>query len=169
MCLYPSAVSRLWQGCAIRARTHLFLPKRFAESQSEGTPAMEHDECSPGGGSVAPLSGGTHRERQPQDPAVFHAPSVPLSATYAETGIPTAGGRGRVKAPSGKRRRIRLDADAYRRLHQAILERDGWRCQAWSSLFGLEVHHIVRRGRSGDDSEDNLITLCSVCHRVIHA
>ena len=67
-----------------------------------------------------------------------------------------------------KRRRIRLGADAYHRLHQEILKRDGWRCQACGSLRGLEVHHIQRRSQSGDDSEDNLITLCSDCHRAIH-
>jgi len=73
-----------------------------------------------------------------------------------------------MKAHSGKRRRIRLAADAYGRLRKEILERDGWRCQACGSLLGLEIHHIVRRGRSGDDSEDNLVALCSVCHRAIH-
>jgi len=33
-----------------------------------------------------------------------------------------------VKPSSGKRHRIRLGADAYHRLHQEILKRDGWRC-----------------------------------------
>jgi len=47
-------------------------------------------------------------------------------------------------------------------------ERDGWRCQACGSLRGLEVHHIQRRSRLGDDVEANLITLCSDCHRAIH-
>jgi len=74
-----------------------------------------------------------------------------------------------VKAPPGKRSRIRLGADAYRRLHQEILKRDGWRCQACGSMRGLEVHHIQHRSRSGDDLEGNLITLCSDCHRAIHA
>ncbi len=67
-----------------------------------------------------------------------------------------------------KLRRIRLDAEAYYKLHQQILERDGWRCQLCGSLSGLEVHHIQRRSQSGEDSEDNLITLCSDCHRAIH-
>jgi 5-methylcytosine-specific restriction endonuclease McrA len=73
-----------------------------------------------------------------------------------------------VKASSVKRRRIRLDADAYRRLHQEILERDGWRCQLCGSLRGLEVHHVQQRSHAGDDCEPNLITLCSDCHRRIH-
>ena len=67
-----------------------------------------------------------------------------------------------------KRGRIRLDADAYLRLHQEVLARDGWRCQMCGSLRGLEIHHIQRRSQAGDDAEDNLITLCSECHRVIH-
>jgi len=67
-----------------------------------------------------------------------------------------------------KLRRIRLDSKAYRKLHQQLLERDGWRCQLCGSLSGLEVHHMQRRSQSGDDSEDNLITLCSYCHKAVH-
>ena len=68
-----------------------------------------------------------------------------------------------------KRRRVRLDASAYRALQRKILERDGWRCQACGANSGLEVHHIERRSRLGEDSENNLITLCSECHRAIHS
>jgi len=73
-----------------------------------------------------------------------------------------------MKASLAKRRRIRLDADAYRRLHGEILKRDGWRCQACGSLSGLEVHHIQRRSQLGSDSDGNLITLCSDCHQAVH-
>jgi 5-methylcytosine-specific restriction endonuclease McrA len=31
-------------------------------------------------------------------------------------------------------------------------------------MSNLEVHHIRFRSRSGEDSELNLITLCSECH-----
>ena len=64
-----------------------------------------------------------------------------------------------MKAHSGKRRRIRLAADAYGRLRKEILERDGWRCQACGSLLGLEIHHIVRRGRS--KSEEGAASLAA--------
>jgi 5-methylcytosine-specific restriction endonuclease McrA len=67
-----------------------------------------------------------------------------------------------------KHLRVRMDAKVYRTLHRKILERDGWRCQACGSMSGLEVHHMERRSRRGDDSEENLITLCSNCHRLIH-
>ncbi len=63
-----------------------------------------------------------------------------------------------------KRRGMRLGADAYRRLHQEILKR----CQACGSLSGLDVHHNQRRSQLGDDSDGNLITLCSECPRAIH-
>jgi 5-methylcytosine-specific restriction endonuclease McrA len=74
-----------------------------------------------------------------------------------------------MKASAAKPRRIRLDADAYRRLHQEILERDGWRCQVCGSMAGVEVHHIQRRSQAGEDAEENLITLCPACHRRIHS
>ena len=68
-----------------------------------------------------------------------------------------------------KRRPVRLNAEAYQELCKEVLRRDSWRCQACGSLRRLEVHHIQRRSQSGDDSEGNLITLCSDCHRAIHA
>jgi 5-methylcytosine-specific restriction endonuclease McrA len=74
-----------------------------------------------------------------------------------------------VSQPLPKRTRIRLDARAYHTLRRKILERDGWRCQACGSMSGLEVHHMQRRSQLGDDSDGNLITLCSDCHGAIHA
>jgi 5-methylcytosine-specific restriction endonuclease McrA len=65
--------------------------------------------------------------------------------------------------------RVRLDADAYRRLRLRVLERDGWRCQFCAATAGLEVHHIRYRSQLGNDSDGNLMTLCSGCHRTIHA
>ena len=67
-----------------------------------------------------------------------------------------------------KRPRLRLDPEAYRSLHQSVLERDRWRCQFCGSLIELEVHHMEFRSRLGDDVEQNLITLCRSCHRKVH-
>jgi len=67
-----------------------------------------------------------------------------------------------------KRPRLRLDPKSYRRLRQSVLERDQWRCQSCGSAAGLEVHHMISKGRLGDDVETNLITLCGDCHRKIH-
>lgn len=68
-----------------------------------------------------------------------------------------------------KQRRLRLDNDAYQRLRRQVFERDRWRCQWCGSMSNLEVHHKQFRSRSGDDSEDNLITLCHACHNITHA
>src|ERR1700722_5687082 len=67
-----------------------------------------------------------------------------------------------------KRPRLKLDPPLYRVLHRAILERDRWRCQRCGSLRDLQVHHIQSRSLRGDDSEDNLITLCARCHQQVH-
>ena len=67
-----------------------------------------------------------------------------------------------------KRPRQRLHPELYERLRQQVLQRDGWRCQGCGARFNLEVHHKEFRSLGGDDSEQNLITLCSACHGCLH-
>lgn len=67
-----------------------------------------------------------------------------------------------------KRPRLRLTPEVYRELCRQVLERDGWRCQLCGSMENLQVHHVKWRSQLGDDSEQNLITLCSSCHRSCH-
>jgi len=64
--------------------------------------------------------------------------------------------------------RLRLDPISYENLRQQILRRDGWRCQSCGAMSNLEVHHQQFRSHSGDDSELNLITLCTACHAAEH-
>jgi 5-methylcytosine-specific restriction endonuclease McrA len=64
--------------------------------------------------------------------------------------------------------RLRPDAESYERLRQQVLRRDGWRCQACGTMSNLEVHHKEFRSHLGNDSEANLITLCTVCHASAH-
>jgi 5-methylcytosine-specific restriction endonuclease McrA len=64
--------------------------------------------------------------------------------------------------------RRRIARTAYQELKR-LLQRDNWRCQACGSRTALEVHHLKFRSHQGDDSEQNLITLCTSCHRQIHA
>ena len=71
--------------------------------------------------------------------------------------------------PFPKRPRIQLDLEAYQQLYQQVLQRDGWRCQQCGSRTNLQVHHIQPRSQSGDDAEENLITVCSECHDQIHS
>jgi 5-methylcytosine-specific restriction endonuclease McrA len=67
-----------------------------------------------------------------------------------------------------KRSRLRLDPELYDRLRNQVLRRDGWRCQACGTRSNLEVHHKDFRSRGGEDSEQNLITLCLSCHSLVH-
>jgi len=67
-----------------------------------------------------------------------------------------------------KRPRLQLEATLYEQLRNQILCRDGWRCQACGAMSNLEVHHMEFRSHSGDDSEENLITLCAACHQGAH-
>jgi 5-methylcytosine-specific restriction endonuclease McrA len=67
-----------------------------------------------------------------------------------------------------KQPRLRLDVDAYQQLCYGVLKRDGWKCQACGSMQQLQVHHKKFRSHSGDDSEANLITLCTGCHDETH-
>ena len=69
---------------------------------------------------------------------------------------------------SPKHPRIRLAAEPYEELRQQVLRGDSWRCQSCGTMSNLEVHHEEFRSRSGDDSEQNLITLCTACHARVH-
>jgi 5-methylcytosine-specific restriction endonuclease McrA len=63
----------------------------------------------------------------------------------------------------------RLDVVAYESLRQKVLRCDGWRCQSCGTMTNLEVHHQQFRSRSGQDAEENLITLCFICHASVHS
>ena len=71
-----------------------------------------------------------------------------------------------MKNLSDKRRP--LDLESCRILRRRVLKRDGWRCQVCGSMRQLEVHHRQFRSHSGEDTEENLITLCAGCHVSIH-
>ena len=67
-----------------------------------------------------------------------------------------------------KQPRARLDPISYDLLRHQVLRRDNWRCQFCGTSSNLEVHHQIFRSHSGHDSENNLITLCTVCHDSLH-
>ena len=64
--------------------------------------------------------------------------------------------------------RLRLDPVSYERLRQQVLRRDGWRCQSCGTMLNLGIHHQQFRSHAGEDSEENLITLCVRCHEEMH-
>ena len=67
----------------------------------------------------------------------------------------------------GKRNRAMIPTHT-RRL---VVSRDRFRCRAPGCMRTsfLSVHHIVARAAGGSNDANNLITLCSGCHRTIHA
>jgi 5-methylcytosine-specific restriction endonuclease McrA len=67
-----------------------------------------------------------------------------------------------------KRPPLRLDPELYDKLGNNVLRRDGRRCQSCGGMSSVEVHHKRFRSHSGDDSEQNLITLCKLCHARVH-
>lgn len=73
-----------------------------------------------------------------------------------------------MKSVQVRRRRLRLNPAAYRELCVEVLARDGWRCQHCGTLRDLQIHHLCFRSRLGEDSRENLITLCTNCHNKVH-
>lgn len=67
-----------------------------------------------------------------------------------------------------KGRPTRLDPLSYENLRQQVLPRDGWRCQSCGAMSNLEIHHQEFRSHAGEDSQQNLITICTGCHSAIH-
>jgi 5-methylcytosine-specific restriction endonuclease McrA len=64
--------------------------------------------------------------------------------------------------------RLKLNPEEYLLITNAVLKRDGWRCQDCGAMKDLQVHHIKRRSQLGGDVAKNLITLCVSCHRKRH-
>jgi len=74
-----------------------------------------------------------------------------------------------MKQLQAKQLPIRLPTREYEVLRQWVLRRDSWRCQSCGSMMNLEVHHQLFRSHSGGDNENNLITLCTDCHSLVHS
>ena len=62
---------------------------------------------------------------------------------------------------------LKTTNDTWSKIRRIILERDDYRCQISGKTNGrLDVHHIIPRRDGGQDSTDNLITVCNgVCHK----
>ena len=67
-----------------------------------------------------------------------------------------------------RRDRLQLESRLYEELRNKVLRRDDWGCQSCGTMSNLEVHHKESRSHSGDDSQQNLITVCTRCHSAIH-
>lgn len=51
---------------------------------------------------------------------------------------------------------------------RAVYRRDGYRCALCDSTKYLQIHHYCPRSCGGNDTPENLITLCSDCHALAH-
>lgn len=54
-------------------------------------------------------------------------------------------------------------------LKQQVKDRDQWECYICGKKTNLHVHHIVPRIEGGDHVAENLVTLCSGCHRSVES
>ena len=56
------------------------------------------------------------------------------------------------------------------RTRQKVLARDRHRCRrpGCSNSRYLEIHHIRPRSQGGGNEPENLVTLCSACHQLVH-
>ncbi len=69
-----------------------------------------------------------------------------------------------------KQMTIRLKGKAKIALYKAVYDRDGGccvRCKRWIEP-GSIPHHIIRKSQGGEDTMDNLETLCMECHYKEH-
>ncbi len=72
----------------------------------------------------------------------------------------------RIDDPCGGPNRHTIAPSVRRR----VLARDGHRCQTpgCTNTRFLEVHHRIPRAKGGSNHAQNLVTLCSACHRHMH-
>lgn len=56
-----------------------------------------------------------------------------------------------------------------RAVRKAVQQRDGKRCRCCGRRDGLHLHHLTFRSQGGKWSTENLVTLCAICHALLHA
>ena len=122
------------------------------------------------GDDLRGLPGGSkHREWGSSDPVAVHLAILQVPACRPATDFSARSEReGIVNPILPKQPRVRLDHELYDRLRAQVLHRDSWRCQFCGAKSNLDIHHQEFRSHGGDDTEDNLITLCIKCHSRVH-
>jgi 5-methylcytosine-specific restriction endonuclease McrA len=53
-------------------------------------------------------------------------------------------------------------------LSTRVYIRDGWKCRNCQRRENLTPHHVIFKGRGGEDKMNNLLTLCIFCHNGVH-
>jgi len=68
-----------------------------------------------------------------------------------------------------KKQKVKLKGKAWDNQKQKVYDRDNHTCQLCGrDVVVCECHHAIFRSQGGDDSMENLITLCFSCHHAIH-
>jgi hypothetical protein len=106
---------------------------------------------------------GRGEESSPEEILMVIHRLVQLQPREYQAGLAGASGKMLKKV-----QRIKLGKQIYRRLTKWVPERDDWRCQKCGSLENLQVHHKIKRSQLGNDSLDNLVTLCAYCYMGEH-
>jgi hypothetical protein len=60
-----------------------------------------------------------------------------------------------------KRKRAKKKSSEYKQYRKES-------CEICGSTHNLDAHHRISRANGGDDSEENIETLCKSCHRTKH-
>lgn len=61
-----------------------------------------------------------------------------------------------------------MNAGISNAMRKRVYARDRYRCVLCDSDQGIQIHHVVPRGKGGTDYLHNLATLCWRCHAAIH-
>jgi len=73
--------------------------------------------------------------------------------------------------PKAKRIALSRTSKAWRDLVQEVFIRDQYICRQCLKAFNrftLAPHHVKTVGSGGDDTAENLISVCQECHMKIH-
>ena len=62
-----------------------------------------------------------------------------------------------------------LNSAEWHEIRNRILLRDGYRCKMCGTGMNLRVHHIRYPVTIGVENDDDLVTLCDMCHASVHA
>ena len=61
-----------------------------------------------------------------------------------------------------------IPANIDSKTRRAVYRRDWWACALCDDRRHLQIHHCIPRSLGGNNSDHNLITLCSKCHALAH-
>lgn len=158
-------LGRLSTSSSIRARTGC------REGPGDGWPHARYGQIArvlSGNDLRGFLGGSKPRWVGSRGPRALAGQDLQIVTTRAAKSVLAGGYEPAVSGLMPKQPRLRVDLKAYQALCKLVLARDNWHCQNCGATENLQVHHIQSRSHLGDDSLENLITLCSGCHATIH-